>query len=476
MKFFSLSIFLLFLFSGCASVAKFPDLGKLYNKSAQYHHVDRNPVVLIPGFTGSKLVDQKTGQIVWGAFGGGSVNPATPRGARLIALPMKEGVFLKDLKDEVIPKGVLEQVKVKLWGLPVYLNAYINILRTLGAGNYYDQQFAQATGMYYGKGHYTCFQFSYDWRRDIAENAQRLHEFLMAKRAYVQREIEKEFGIKDYDVKFDLVAHSMGGLLARYYLEFGAQELPEDGRIPPVTWEGARYVEKLVMIGTPNAGTIEVLGDLVEGVRFSIFLPEYEPAVLGTMPALYELLPRKRHHMVVNAHDPNESIDLLDPELWRKMNWGLVSESQQHVLQMLLPEVSDPQERKRIAFDHLKKSLKKAKQFMETMDQPAVPPLGVSIYLFAGDAEPTAAVVSVDTDTGSLKVVKKEPGDGTVLRASALLDERVGQRWVPYLESPIHWTSTHFLFTDHSGLTKDTAFTDNLLFLLLEKDKKNFVK
>jgi len=268
----------------------------------------------------------------------------------------------------------------------------------------------------------------------------------------------------------------MGGLLARYYLEFGVQDLPEDGRILPVTWEGARYVEKLVMIGTPNAGTMEALRDLVEGVQFSIFLPKYEPTVLGTMPALYQLLPRNRHHRVVNAHDPNESIDLLDPELWRKMKWGLFSESQQHALEMLLPEALDPQERKRIAFDHLKKSLKRAKQFMETMDQSAVPPLGVSIYLFAGDAEPTDAVVSVDTDTGSLKVVKKEFGDGAVLRSSVLLDERVGQRWVPYLESPIPWTSAQFLFTDHVGLTKDTAFTDNLLFLLLEKDKKNFIK
>jgi len=469
-------LLVLFFFSGCVSVTKFPDIGEIYNKSAQYHYVDRNPVILIPGIMGSKLVDQKTGQIVWGAFGGGSVNPDEPRGARLIALPMKEGFSLKDLKDQVIPKGVLEQVKVKLWGLPVNLRAYIDILRTLGAGNYYDQQFAQATGLYYGKGHYTCFQFDYDWRRDISENAERLHEFLITKRAYVQQQIEKEFGVKNYDVKFDLVAHSMGGLLARYYLEFGGQDLPKDGKLPPVTWEGAKYVDKLVMIATPNAGTIEALQDLVKGVRFSIFLPKYEPAVLGTMPALYEMLPRNRYHRVVNAQNPDESIDLFDPQLWRKMNWGLTSENQQHILKMLLPEVSNAEERKEIAFDHLKKSLKRAKQFMQTMDQPAVTPPGVSIYLFVGDAQPTDAVVSVDSKTGSLKVIKKEPGDGVVLRSSVLLDERIGNRWEPYVESPIPWTSTQFLFTDHVGLTKDAAFTDNLLFLLLEKDKKSFIK
>lgn len=470
------SILFLILLAGCASVARFPDMGGLYNRSAQYHYPDRNPVILIPGITGSKLVDKNSGQVVWGAFGGGAINPATARGAELVALPMKYGVDLKDLKDDVISKGVLEQVNIKLWMMPVNSKAYINILRTLGAGNYYDQQFAEATGIYYGQGHYTCFQFDYDWRLDIVENVKRFHEFLIVKRAYVQQEIEKEFGIKDYDVKFDLVAHSMGGLLARYYLEFGTQDLPEDGELLPVTWDGARHIEKLVMIGTPNAGTVEALKNLIEGFRPAVLLPKYEPAVLGTMPSLYQLLPRNRHRRVVNVNDPDELIDIWDPNVWRNMNWGLVSEDQQDVLTKLLPGISDSQERKRIAFDHLKKSLEKGKQFAANMDQKTETPPGVSIYLFAGDSEPTDAVMGVDVNTGALTVIESEPGDGIVLRSSALLDERVGELWGPNLRSPINWTSVNFLFSDHIGLTKDAVFTDNLLFLLLEKDKNNFLK
>ena len=46
--------------------------------------------------------------------------------------------------------------------------------------------------------------------------------------------------------------------------------------------------------------------------------------------------------------------------------------------------------------------------------------------------------------------------------------ERLGKPWKPFVESPIAWTSVHFLFRDHLGITKDPQFTDNVLYLLLE--------
>ena len=95
----------------------------------------------------------------------------------------------------------------------------------------------QAGAIDYGEDHYTCFQFDYDWRRDIVESAQRLHAFVLKKRRYVQEEIRKRFIVSDADVRFDLVAHSMGGLVARYYLRYGAADLPADGSLPPLTWE-----------------------------------------------------------------------------------------------------------------------------------------------------------------------------------------------------------------------------------------------
>ena len=72
-------------------------------------------------------------------------------------------------------------------------------------------------------------------------------------------------------------------------------------------------------------------------------------------------------------------------------------------------------------------------------------------------------------DTGELQVTEKAPGDGTVLRTSALMDERVGRDRATRLESPIDWHRVTFLFKDHLGLTADPTFSDNLLFLLLEQ-------
>ena len=85
---------------------------------------------------------------------------------------------------------------------------------------------------------------------------------------------------------------------------------------------------------------------------------------------------------------------------------------------------------------------------------------------------PTEAVVAVDQDSGVIKLIKRAPGDGTVLRSSALMDERIGTDRLGRLESPIGWDNVQFLFRDHIGLTKDPAFTDNLLYFLFERPKR----
>ena len=95
----------------------------------------------------------------------------------------------------------------------------------------------------------------------------------------------------------------------------------------------------------------------------------------------------------------------------------------------------------------------------------------LGMYLFAGDAKPTESVVEVDPRTGRVTVVGHAPGDGTVLRSSAVMDERLGGDWSPRLQTPISWRGMQFLFTDHLGMTKDPAFSDNVLYLLLEQPR-----
>jgi len=462
----------LLILAGCGTKGnvvkyKVPDLGGLYDDSAKTSDLYRNPVIVIPGILGSKLVDGESGRIAWGAFQDDYANPEKPDGARIIALPINEGVPLSELKDEVYSDGALDRVKVKVLGLPISLNAYMNILATLGVGGYRDQTLGIKNAIDYGDEHFTCYQYDYDWRRDNVESAKLLNDFILEKRAYIQEEFKKRYGVENHPVKFDIVAHSMGGLVTRYFLRYGGADLPEDGSLPDVTWEGATYVDKVIMVGPPNSGAVGAIHDLVDGKPIGPFLPTYPPAVIGTMPSLYQLMSRSRHGAI--RDETGTKLDIMDPELWIKMNWGLADSGQDSVLEHLLPDVSDPDERRRIALDHLKKSLARAEQFQQALDVPAEPPEGLKLYLIAGDAAPTGAVITVDTGTGDIEVTQDLPGDGTVPRYSALMDERTGNEWKPRLVTPIKWSHVMFLFTDHLGLTKDPAFADNVLFLLLEQ-------
>jgi pimeloyl-ACP methyl ester carboxylesterase len=423
---------------------------------------------VIPGILGSRLVDDETEKLVWGRFERVGFVRRRPDGVSAIALPMREGVPLRQLRDSIRSDGTLAYLEIDVAGVPFEIQAYDDILTSLGVGGYRDPQHPNMQEVDYGDKHFTCFQFDYDWRRDVSENAVRLHEFIERQRQSIRQEYQRRYGIVDANLKFDIVAHSMGGLVARYYLRYGPRPLPDDGSLPPLDWAGAQNVARVVLVGTPNAGSTLAMRDLIDGHQLAPLLPEYPAAVLGTMPATYQLLPRSRHRALVDAADGQRKIDLYDPVLWRDMKWGLASPEQEHVLRELLPDVTERDVRLRIALDHQRKCLLRARQLHQALDIPTQPPPGVTLHLFAGDSIETPSVLAVDLETGEIDTVKNAAGDDTTTRASAVMDERSGGSRAARLVSPIHWTSTMFLHASHRGLTSDPIFTDNVLALLLE--------
>ncbi len=453
--------------------------GKLIEQCKSYEGVARNPVIVIHGFLGSKLKSKKYDRVVWGNFSTwSSIVGFDDQELRDLSLDMKKGRSLTEMDDSVEPFAFLETISVQILGLPFSINAYEDMLKILREAGYvqYGKPLPE------GKNFYSLFPFFYDWRRDLPYNAAKLHKYIQEKRAYLQKEYERLYGIKDYDVQFDIVCHSMGGLLSRYYLRYGGDNLPADGSIPELKWKGSKYIDKLLIVGTPNAGYLDTCVELINGLKVAPGTPTYPPAVVGTFATIYQMMPVYGFRTVLYKDDPNGAeVDIFDPEIWIKYKWGLADPGQDKILKILLPDVKDAKERREIALDHLRKCLRRAKQFTAAMQVKATPPDDVAMFLFAGDAIPTCRTAMVDRKTGEFEVTEYAPGDGKILTSSARFDLREDGYWTPYVRSPITWQGTFLLHSAHMGITKSNIFNSNASFCLLitpsrkqdKRDKKS---
>lgn len=110
------------------------------------------------------------------------------------------------------------------------------------------------------------FEFPYDWRRDNRVAARLLKKLIDQK---LPRWQEIHPG-----AKVILIAHSMGGLVARYYLEHLG---------------GAEHCKALITLGTPYRGSVKILNYLANGFRKRP-LPELTE-VVRSFTSAYQLLP-----------------------------------------------------------------------------------------------------------------------------------------------------------------------------------------
>ncbi|MDB4766341.1 hypothetical protein OAG71_01500 [bacterium] len=455
--------------AGCQSLKQRNqvNLGEIYNELSQLPDSERNPVIVIPGVLGSRLVDQQTGDVVWGELGSGGANPRKTKSLTALALPMQSGVPLHQLHDQVQPDGPLDQLTFRVLGIPVKINAYAQILATLGVGGYRDQHFrgtSRFNEVDYGGDHFTCFQFAYDWRRDVSESAAQLHQYIEEKDAYTRQQYLEKYGIQNPNIKFDIVAHSMGGMVARYYLRYGNQPLPDDGSLPQLTWQGARRVGRVFLVGTPNLGSTLAINEMKEGLQLAPPMPKFPPAVVGTMPSAYQLFPRNEDLPLV--YQDGTAPDILSPQTWQSLEWGLADGSQDRVLARLMPNCSK-QQRRQIALEHQTKCLMRARQLHQALDVVAPLPEGLEMHLYSGDAKRTLHQLVVNPRNGRITEEIKAAGDGTVTRTSAIAERRTEGSSRPFRMIP--WTEETFLSTDHLGLTRDRSFVDNVLNQLLSR-------
>ena len=165
------------------------------------------------------------------------------------------------------------------------------------------------------------FTFSYDWRQEIATVTAPLFAQELDKYAQIH---ERKTGIPAAQTKFVIVAHSMGGLVARTFLS----ENPE--------W--ADRIAAMYLVGTPNLGSVKAIKTLVVGpgglkenaINFPASLLNLLPNTVDanvtklvaiSRPSLYELLPFDDPHWEIVAADGHRervgAPELLTVEPWQ---------------------------------------------------------------------------------------------------------------------------------------------------------------
>lgn len=407
-----------------------------------------NPVIVIPGVLGSKLVSDLDAQSVWGEWIPGFTDPTSSEAAQLFGLPMEIGTPLDQLRSGSQVDGVLGIVRGSVVGVPLKVTAYGDVMSAMGVESFSDT-FVENRSEALSNGA-EAFEFSYDWRRSLDESAIALQAFIHRATRFLQVQRNSSEAIR-----FNIVAHSMGGLLLRYFLQYGGQLLPHEGSGPRLNWAGAAYVDKAVIIGTPNAGAVQMLDRLVQGIPGNPMHPSYGPVLVGTFPSGYQLLPRARH----KPHGDGDN-NILDPDFWLSHDWGITASWLEEERARQLPGLSSPVQRLEVAEDHLRKCLHNAQVFHKAMDQPleAVPD-NLEFHLFVGDAHRTPLHFAGERGDRQLRWSAYGPGDGTVLASSVRLDE-------PDRSSPIPWSSITVLKSNHMGLVKDRQLLGQVLELL----------
>ncbi|MGH3999533.1 MAG: lipase/acyltransferase domain-containing protein, partial [Pseudonocardiaceae bacterium] len=241
----------------------------------------RHLVVVVPGIGGSVL---KTagGSLVWGhglgALAGALVDPSR--------LSLAEHPSLR-------PVGLLPSVRVLPWMVvPGYDDLVRQLINTFGLGND-DVDIACDQGM--RKPGASLVLFPYDFRLGVPSAARRLAAEIRLRLEDLTEDARHQRVI--------IIAHSLGGLVARFWLG---------------SLNGASCCKALITLGTPHRGAPKALDWLLNGIRVgpgpvsvvTSHLLASAAAVVQEWASTYDLLPRYRA-----VRDDKTGIDYYPHEL-----------------------------------------------------------------------------------------------------------------------------------------------------------------
>jgi pimeloyl-ACP methyl ester carboxylesterase len=215
----------------------------------------KDVIVLLPGVSGSALA--KNGREIWGLSASTLWRAATSVGDTIKELTLgKDDPAVDDLGDGITATKLIPDLHMipGLWKIDGYTAT--------------TQSLVQHFGLRPGQNY---FEFAYDWRRDNRVTARRLAEktrqWLTAWRA----------SSGAADARLVLIGHSMGGVVARYFLE---------------VLGGWRDTRTLITFGTPYAGSLNAVGYVTNGYAKGIGPLRVDLSdTVRSFTTLYQLLP-----------------------------------------------------------------------------------------------------------------------------------------------------------------------------------------
>ncbi len=328
------------------------------------------PVIIIPGLTGSELVNKNTEDVVW--F---QKSRAKDDDIRLPISPV-----LSRNRDNLVARDIIRNVQL-LKFLPeteIYDKLIIALEKR---GGYKEGKWNAPPKDGYQD---TFYVFAYDWRLDNVENAR----LLMRKVNALKTKLRKP------NLKFNVVAHSMGGLITRYAAMYGDRDLPR-GKASP-TWAGAKNFNRVFLLGTPNEGSVTALKAALDGFSYIggglnlPFIQNISRFDMFSIPSIYQLLPHNGTFTVYDENLQPLKIDVFDPKVWDKYDWNVINDKD-FAKKFSAAEV-------RGAKAYFTNVLARARKFQDALDANTSEKIPVAFYLIGGDCKetPDSAIVYFD--------------------------------------------------------------------------------
>jgi pimeloyl-ACP methyl ester carboxylesterase len=465
----ALIVVLMLLLLGCSpaciSPKRTPNLARVFAEAKL--RKGKRPVIVIPGILGSQLINSKSGEEDWPSLfrskGDGSSLPMSPD--------------LAANRDDLVAGGIIETLRFGKV-LPE-VHVYRDLLTALqDYAGYHRGEWANPPP---DGDSDTFYVFSYDWRRDNVENARELARRI----ATLKRRLNRP------DLRFNIIAHSMGGLIARYAAMYGDKDLPSGNESPQPDWSGANDIAKILMLGVPNQGSADAFATLLYGYSITEGLRRRVPLLNKltaedaiTSPALFQLMPHGGSAKFLDQELQPLRVDLYNPDAWKMYGWSVITDPKYRSKYASSTQGGEnPESRLRTLDLYFSAVLQRAKRFHEALDVPMNGPPPVTLLALGGDCEETldAPVILRDKDgkwrtlirprevktSSGRKITKREvteamyaPGDGRVTRRS-LLGEGADHL------STFHITYAVFGCDLHGQLQRNANLQDNALTALV---------